>query len=235
MTLVLIAVALGAVAQSISGVGFVLVCGPFLVAALGQAEGVRLALVLSVVVNLAVLVREHGHVAWRAALLLLGPAVVATPVAALLLDLAPERLAEGLAGAAALLGAGALAAGLRWRAARGSAGAVGAGVVSAAMNVAAGISGPPVVLWADNAGWEQQRTRSTLQVYFLGVNAVGLLTLGLPHRPVGELALAGAAIVVGLVVGREAARRVSGRAARRTTLSLAAAGGLVVLVRALAG
>jgi uncharacterized membrane protein YfcA len=49
-----VAVLVGAVAQSVSGIGFVLVCGPLLVAALGAHDGVRLAVVLSLVVNLAV-------------------------------------------------------------------------------------------------------------------------------------------------------------------------------------
>ena len=230
--IVALAVALGAIAQSVSGVGFVLVCGPALVAALGQREGVRTALVLSMVVNAAVLINEHRHVAWRAAVTLMVPAIVTTPVAAELLQHAPVRLAEALAGAAAVLGAAALAVGLRWHAARGAVGAVGAGVLSAAMNVAAGISGPPVVLWTDNARWPRERTRSTLQVYFLAINAVALASLGLPHRPVRELALALVAVALGLAMGSVLARRVSAVVARRTTLALAAAGGLVVLIGA---
>lgn len=232
---VALAVALGAVAQSVSGIGFVLVCGPALVAVLGQAEGVRLALLLSAAVNVAVLARSHRHASVRAALLLLAPAALATPLLAQLLRQAPDRLAKGLAGAAAVLGAGALAVGLRWRAARGRWGAVLAGLVSAAMNVAAGIGGPAVALYADNAGWPHERTRSTLQVYFLALNLVGLASLGLPDLPAGQLLAAAAALAVGLVLGHAAGGRVTATTARRTTLSLAAGGGLLVLVSALSG
>lgn len=233
MTLVVLAVALGAVAQAVSGVGFVLVCGPFLIASLGQAEGVRLALVLSLAVNTAVLLRSHRDVAWREALQLLVPAAVLTPVFALAVGAVPQRLAQAVAGLSAVVGALALLAGVRWRAARGPGGAVGAGIVGAAMSVAAGMSGPPVVLWADNAGWAPERTRGTLQVYFLALNLVGIASLGLPHRGAGGLLACLAAIALGLAVGTVVAHRVTGAAARRTTLALAGAGGLVVLVRAI--
>lgn len=231
--IVVLAVALGAVSSVVSGFGFALVCGPALVAALGRAEGVRLTLLLSLLVNLAVLFRERREIAWRTALLLALPAIVTTPLFAVLLDLLPNRAGEALAGFVALVGVTVVAAGVRWPAAAGRRGAVGAGVLSAAMNVAAGISGPPVALWADNAGWSGPRLRGTLQVYFLSLNAVALASLGLPA---GEgLATGVLALVVGVGVGALVVHRVSAAAARRTTLGLAAAGGLAVLVRAIAG
>ncbi len=231
--IVALTVGLGALAQSVSGIGFGLVCGPALVAALGPAEGVRLTVLLSLVVNVAVLARHHAEADRRAALLLLVPAVVATPVLVLLLHDLPERAGRALAGAAAVLGATALAVGLRAHRARGTAGAVVAGVVSAAMNTVAGIGGPAVALWADNAGWAVERTRSTLQVYFLGLNLVALVTLGLPHLPAGRVTGVTAGLVVGLALGALVAGRVSTAAARRTTLVLAGTGGLVVLASAL--
>lgn len=226
-----LAVLAGAVAQSVSGIGFVLVCGPLLVAALGPADGVRLAVVLSLLVNLAVLARTREEAELRPALLLLVPAVVATPLVAWALRSAPERLAAGLAGASAVVGAAALAAGVRWHAARGRVGAVGAGVVSAAMNVAAGIGGPAIALYAGNAGWPATAMRSTAQVYFLGLNVVAVVSLGLPHVGAGLFVACVAALVLGLLAGGAVARRVAESAARRLTLALAAAGGLVVLVR----
>ena len=228
-----LAVLVGAVAQSVSGIGFVLVCGPLLVAALGPDEGVRLAVVLSLLVNGAMLARTWRYADLRTALLLLAPAAVATPVAARVLRSAPDRLAEGLAGASAVIGAVALATGLRWRAARGRAGAVLAGVVSAAMNVAAGIGGPAIALYAGNAGWPATAMRSTAQIYFVGLNVVALVSLGLPH--VGGALLTGClgALALGLPFGAAVARRIPEPAARRLTLALAALGGLVVLVRSI--
>jgi hypothetical protein len=92
-----------------------------------------------------------------------------------------------------------------------------------------------VALFAANAGWSADAQRATLQAYFLGVNVVALLSLGLPAVPPGLLAASSAALVVGLAAGQPVARRVSDRAARRATLGLAGSGGAVVLVQALLG
>jgi uncharacterized membrane protein YfcA len=220
-----LAVLVGAVAQSISGIGFVLVCGPLLVVTLGASQGVRLAVVLSLVVNLAVLARTGRQAELRVAGLLLAPAAVATPLVAWLVRSAPDRLEAALAAA--------LAAGLRWRAARGRAGAIGAGIVSAAMNVTAGIGGPAIALYAANAEWPAAAMRSTAQVYFLGLNVVALASLGWPDVSPGALVASGAALLAGLLLGAGAARRIAEPVAKRLTLGLAAAGGLTVLVRSL--
>ncbi len=230
--IVALTVALGALAQSVSGIGFGLVCGPALVAALGPAEGVRLVVLLSLVVNVAVLLRHHRDADRRGAVGLLLPAVVATPLLAYLLRDLPDRPGRVLAGTAAVLGAGALLLGARAPGAAGRLGMVAAGIVSAAMNTVAGIGGPAVALWAENADWSVERTRSTLQVYFLGLNAVALLSLGLPALPAGRVLAVFTALLVGLVLGSLLTGRVSAAAARRTTLLLAGAGGLLVLLSA---
>ena len=231
--LLVVLVAAGAIAQGVSGIGFALVCGPVLVAALGPAEGVRVSVLLSALVNVGVLAREHAHVAWRSAAGLLLPAAVATPLLGLALRQVPTRGAQVLAGLAAVLGALTLAVGVRCRAARSTAGMVGAAVLSAGMNDAAGIGGPAVALWADNAGWPHERTRGTLQVYFLGLNAVALVTLGLPSQSGARYGGMLAALVVGSLAGGQLSRRTPVVVARRVTLALALAGGLVVLARAL--
>jgi uncharacterized membrane protein YfcA len=123
--------------------------------------------------------------------------------------------------------------GLRWRAARGRAGAVLAGVVSACMNVAAGIGGPAIALYAGNADWPATAMRSTAQVYFLGLNLVALVSLGFPHVTGGLLLGCVGALVIGLLLGAVVAQRVAEPTARQLTLSLAALGGLVVLVRSI--
>ena len=229
---VCLAVLLGALAQSVSGIGFSLVCGPLLVAALGPADGVRLGVLLSLVLNLVLLVRHRHDADLGRALLLLVPAAAVTPLAARALRGAPVRLAEALAGAAALVGALALAGGLRWRAAGGAVGAVVAGAMSATMNVVAAIGGPAVALYAANAGWPAAAARSTLQLYFLALNVVALAVLGLPDVAPGTWAVTVAALVVGTVAGAPTARRVPERGARAATLALAGSGGLLVLLRA---
>lgn len=222
----------GAVAQSVSGIGFSLVCGPFLVALLGVYDGIRLSVVLSLLLNVILLTRHRAEVDRRGALLLLVPAAVATPVWAVLTRSVPERPARAAAGAVVLLGAGLLASGVRWRAATGTVGAVGVGVVAALTNVVAGVAGPPVALWAENADWPPDRQRATLQAFFLGLNLVALPTLGLPRVGLAVLVGCLAALAVGVGLGGLVSGRVPEGVARRVTLGLAAAGGLVVLATA---
>ena len=226
-----LAVLLGGVSQAVSGIGFSLVSGPFLVAALGAKEGIRLSVLLSLVLNVGLLVRHRAEVDRRGALLLLVPAAVSTPGWVVLVRALPERPARAAAGAVVVLGAGLLASGLRWRAATGRVGAVAVGVVAALTNVIAAVAGPPVALWAENAGWAPDRQRATLQAFFLGLNVVALAALGVPSVAGWLLVASLVAMAVGAAVGGRL--RVPELWARRVTLSLAAAGGAVVLVRAL--
>jgi len=225
-----VAVGVGAFAQSISGIGFALVCGPFLVAILGVREGVRVAVLLSALLNAVLVAREFRAVRVRDGLQLLIPAALATPLLAIGVRRIDTRWAALAAGLATLLGAGVLASGRRWRRASGPAGAVVAGVISATMNVVAAIGGPAAALYADNAGWRPSSIRATLQAYFLALNLVALVSLGLPHVEAGLLV----AMLAGSLLGALVAHRLSESGVRKATLALAAFGGLVVVVRALA-
>jgi MFS family permease len=89
-----------------------------------------------------------------------------------------------------------------------------------------------VALWAENAAWTADRQRATLQAFFLGLNLVALPSLGPPHLAGGTVAAAATALLVGVTLGGRVADRVPEQVARRTTLGLAAAGGLAVLVTA---
>ncbi len=232
---VVVAVLLGTLAQSVSGIGFSLVCGPLLVAALGPADGIRLSVALSLVLNVVLLARLFRLVEPRRTLLLLVPSALATPLLAVAVRDLPERPASAAAGAVVLIGVGLLASGLRWHAARGPAGAVAAGVLGALTNVVASVAGPVVALWAANAEWRADVQRASLQAYFLGLNCVALPSLGLPDVSGGLLLGCLGALAVGAVLGVPLGRRVSEPAARRTTLVLAACGGAAVLARALLG
>jgi uncharacterized protein len=224
-----VAVAVGVAAQALTGFGFSLVSAPFLVAAYRAPTGVQLNLVLSLAVNLAVLAREHRHVDRRAAGLLMGPALVAVLPAAY----AARRLSSAsmtvAAGVVCLLAVGVLARGRALRRGRGRAGTAVVGFVSGAMNVA-GISGPPVVLFALGAGWPAQRARPTMQLFFLGLNVVTIVSLGRPDRfPPG--------LAAGFAVGVLGAARFGGRPStaslRKATLAIAAAGSTLAIVRGL--
>lgn len=232
-----VAVGVGAVAQGVTGLGFSLVCAPVLIAALGPREGVRTALVLSTVLNVALLSRTHRDVLWRDGALLAVPAVAATPLLAWGAQRVEGRWLTLGAGALTVASAVALLSGVRWaRAGRSTVAAVVAGVMSAAMNVIGSIGGPALALYAVNAGWPPDRARPTLQVIFLVSNVVAIVSLGLPAstgRGPSGLVLA-VALVTGWLAGLRVARLVPPAAARVATLGVAAVGGAVAVARALA-
>jgi len=230
LLLAAVAVAFGALAQSVSGIGFALVGGPLLFALYGAREGVRVAVVLSMLVNVAVLSREHRAVMWRRVAPVLVTALAVTPLLAWLLDGVHPRLLRAAAGAVVVIGAGLVAAG-RTRDS-GVTGGVVAGLASATMNVLASAGGPAVAVYAAGARWDPARLRATLQAYFLSLNVVTLLTLGPPSWSWHDAAVLVAALVAGTVAGGWLVGRVSIELARRVTLALAAAGGLAVLVAA---
>lgn len=235
MTLALaaLAVAVGAAAQSVSGIGFALVGGPLLFTVFGAREGVRVAVVLSMLVNIGVLVREHRAVMVRAVTPVLLAALLATPFLAWALADVHPRALRAAAGGVVVVGAALVAAG-RTRD-TGTAGGVVAGLASATMNVLASAGGPAVAVYATGAGWDPSRLRATLQAYFLCLNVVTLLTLGLPHWSLSQAVVLVGCLVAGSVVGAWLALRVSTELARRVTLALAAAGGLAVMVSAIVG
>lgn len=233
MTLALaaVAVAFGALAQSVSGIGFALVGGPLLFVLYGAREGVRVAVVLSMLVNAGVLVREHRAVMWRRVAPVLVTALAVTPLLAWLLDGVHPRLLRAAAGAVVVVGAVLVAAG-RTRDS-GVAGGVVAGLASATMNVLASAGGPAVAVYATGARWDASRLRATLQAYFLSLNVVTLLTLGPPSWSWHDAVVLIAALLVGASAGAWLSGRVPAELARRVTLALAAAGGLAVLASAI--
>jgi hypothetical protein len=227
LTLVLaaLAVAAGAVAQAVTGLGFSLVSAPLLIALEGPRDGVRLNLVLSALINVVLLVPQRHQVRTRDALRLIVPAAIATPVAAWGARRADTDVLLVAAGVLTVASAAALIVGVRLR--RSS--ATVAGAVSGIMNTVAGIGGPVVALHALHEGWPADERRATFQLYFLLLNIAGLLALG-PRWPslVLLVGLAG-----GWVLGRGIAPRVPEGAGRAATLAVAVGGGLVALTRGL--
>ena len=192
-------------------------------------------LVLSVLVNIALLAREHRHADVKSAALLMVPAGVATFGVGAIVRSSHASHKDALtiaAGVLCLAGAAAVASGIRSHHAAGVVGTAVAGAVSGGMNVAAGIGGPPVVLFALNAKWPPQRSRPTLQVFFLGINLLAITSLGLPPElPIG--------IFIGLGVGVAAGTLLVGHIdedrARAATLAVAAIGGVLAILRGILG
>jgi uncharacterized protein len=225
-----VGVGVGAAAQSVSGIGFALVGGPLLFTVFGPREGVRVAVVLSMLVNIVVLAREHRAVTVRRVLPVLITALASTPLLVYLLSSVHTDALRAAAGAVIVVGAVLVAAG-RTRD-TGLVGGVVAGLASATMNVLASAGGPAVAVYATGARWDPARLRATLQAYFLCLNVVTVLTLGPPDWSARRAVVLVLALLAGSAVGAVLAPRVSHGLARAVTLLLAAAGGLAVLVTA---
>jgi hypothetical protein len=230
--LVLVAVSAGTLAQAVTGIGLVLICGPVLLATAGPAGGVRLALITSLLVNAALLILHRKEVRYRDAMTLCLPAAfISVPLGLLLRD-TRSQTASAAAGAGIVLAAAASWRGRAWPWMRTAAGAVVAGAATGAMNVVSGAAGPVAVLYAVNAGWPAHARTATLQACFAALNLVSLAVIGLPSRW-GLIAAAALGVLAGLGPGQLLARCASPRLARRIVLTVAAAGGLAVLIQSL--
>ena len=226
-----LAIAAGAFAQAVAGLGFSLVCAPVMVLVLGPAIGVRLVNMCSVGVSSVGLVTHRAHVDVRAALGLLIPAIVITPVIVSLVHRTNADTLSIAAGCVTLLSVGALASGVRVRQLRGRGGAIIAGFVSATMNVIGGLSGPAVAMYGVNADWDPDRMRGTFQLYFLALNLVAVIALGPLRIGAARAVLFAFAIAIGFGIGHLLGRRLSADIVRRLVLAFAAAGGVAAIIR----
>jgi uncharacterized membrane protein YfcA len=224
----------GALTQRVTGVGFALVSAPLLVLAAGPFEGIVLANLLGLIVCAVVLARTWRDVEWRRGILLVIPALVVIPVGAYVARNVPGPPLLVLIGSLVLVALALVRFTSRLTALHGPGGAIAAGASSGFMNVTAGVGGPAMVLYARSTRWEHHRFVATFQFYSIIVNAASLTAKG----GIGQLApevvaVAVAALAVGLVVGDLLARRVSRARAGQAVMVLAVAGAVSTVVKGL--
>jgi uncharacterized membrane protein YfcA len=220
--LVAVALAAGAFAQSLTGLGFSLIAAPATLAVFGPHDGVAIIVVLAAVASLLPLSHQWRHVGVRDAVGLLIPTLIATPVVVAALAGVDTSVVAVGAGIAVLIGVLFLARGVVWPGLRGVRGGVATGVASAVLNVVGGVGGPPVGMYATNAGWMPEYSRATLQFFFLIQNVVTALIIGYVQPPWWMFA----ALVVGTASGAAVAGRIPARTARLAVLVVAGLGGL---------
>ena len=225
----LVAVALGALAQSATGMGFSLVAAPALVALLGPRDGVATVLVLTVLASVIPLTRDWRHGRPRDAAHVLVPTLLATPLVAFALRDLDTRWLALAAGLGVLAGVGLLTSGVRSGWLRRPTGSAAVGVSSAVLNIVGGVGGPPVGLWAANAGWSARSTRATLQGYFLVQNLVTIVVLGLVLPDARQVL----ALVAGGVVGTLLAPRIPAGLGRAGVLTASLVGGVALVAGSL--
>ncbi|ROP50146.1 sulfite exporter TauE/SafE family protein [Rathayibacter sp. PhB185] len=231
--LVLLVVAAGAACQVLSGVGFALVCTPFLVLTVGHDQGVRTVLAMSILLNIVILLRSFRQVRLGDAFRLLLPAAVLVVPAITLANTVRTPFLSALAGAVILLATALIVAGraLPWL--EGTRGAVIAGATSGVFNVLAAASGPPVALFAAQRRWPPIVATATLQAFALPLNVVTLALLRPISSDAAGLGWALTGLVLGTVIASFFSTRVPPRAVRSVTLSIAGLGGATLLITGL--
>lgn len=222
----------GALANSVSGIGFGLVSAPLLALVMDPRQAAALTVLMSCPNSAVVLIHDRRSVRLRDAALILVPGVLTAPVWAIALAKVDQTNLARAAGATVLVSVALLAGGLRCQRLTGLGGAVVAGAAASAMTLMAAVGGPPVALYALNVGWDASRTRATIQAIFLPLGVVAVIALGTPPWESSIYVPAVVGLALGLLVGAPAARYVSPRVARAVTLLLAAASATTLLLTA---
>ena len=230
----LVAVGLGAGAQAVTGIGFALVCAPFLVLALGGDDGVRLSNLFGIAVNLLMLgAGGWKSISWRVLPALVVPGILVVPLAAWLISGDSPQTLSLITAILVLAAVVALTRGLRIKALRGRAGATVASVLSGSMNAIGGVAGPPIAAFAANLDWTPNVQRGTLAAYFLAVNAAAVLARGVPRLPTTIFVEGVSMVALGFGGGVVAARFLKYGTVRGVTLALAGGGALASIAVAL--
>jgi uncharacterized membrane protein YfcA len=227
------AVFAGAVFQRLSGIGFSLVAAPALALISGPRSGVTLTNLLAIVVALVVFATSARRIDRAKALILIPAGLIGVLPGTVLSRLLPPGPLQVAVGTITALGLAAvlLAPRLRAEAHPVTTGCVG--LASGFSAAAAGAGGPALTLYAVATSWPQPEFVATAQLIFATQGAVALAIKGLPPVPGAWLGVAVTAVLVGLLAGHLAARRIDGARARRAAIAIAGLAALATVVKGL--
>ena len=243
VVLIFFAVFLGALSQRVTGMGFGLVSGPFLVLLLDPFSGVILVNICGIVASFSVFVRTFAEVEWPPFRHLALGAVIGTVPGALLSSSMPTPPLQILIGALIIVSLiSSLTLGRLGRSIPANLGTrMTAGLFSGAMSAAAGAGGPAVSAYAVLTNWEQRSFAATLQP-FLVVGTASAVVMKVivdggawPHLEIGVWIGLGLVLVAGLLGGDRLARHIDVGVARIGMLVLAFGGGIAALVKGFLG
>ena len=197
----LLAIAVAAAVQVVSGFGFALVAAPVLVTVTDPITSVSILAVVGAIVSALTLTttREPREILGRQAALLLAWAVPGIVAGALLVSRIEEdavRVAVGVLVLAALA--------QRARSSKIHVPLPVAGLFSGAMTTSTALNGPPLVLYLTARDTPARATRDTLALLFVVLDLVGVAALaatGNLHLPTETLALPVAGLL-GVLIGQ---------------------------------
>lgn len=239
--LVALVIFIGSCLQRISGMGVGLIAGPVLSVAIGPVEGIMVVNALALINSVLTTMSVRRDIDWRKYAMIASVLAFGAVPGALLVQAASAATLQILVGGLLLVALAVTTFGIsRIPVTTGKAPALVAGVAGGFMNTVAGLAGPALTVYAQASRWEQAAYRATLQPIFAtaAILSIGTkLTLGAgtlsdtdPGIWVGGLI----GMVIGLSSGIYLAGKISKTMARKLALLLAAAGGVMVLLRGLA-
>ncbi len=237
----LLLVLCGAVLQRVSGMGFAMVAGPFLVLLTGPLPGVLLVNLCGALTSFVILWRVRADIDWRRYAMLVPPALIGIGFGAWVVRSLPAAGIEIVIGILVILGMTASLFALRVPVVDGRAGVVAAGLVSGTMSAAAGTSGPAIAVYAVATRWDPRRFAATVQPYFATIATVSLVAkLLFTPASLPDLSWAVWAVIVvgcamGIAIGDWFAGRVPANRVRIIMIVLAYVGGTATLVRGITG
>ena len=233
LLVVALAVLVGAVAQSLVGLGLALVSAP-VVTLVEPRLMPELVLALAILLPLLTLLHSRRGIDWPGLGWVLGARVPGVAVGVLLLAAFSDRSLGVAVGVMVLLAVAASLGTWELRASRPT--LATAGFLSGVAGTTTSIGGPPVALVYQRRPPEQ--LRSTLAVFFAAGAALSLAGLGLAGRLHPGSLLLSVVLLPVLLLGQVLGVRLQGHLApgltRYAVLALCAASALTLLVRSLA-
>lgn len=228
--------------QSIAGMGFGLVAMPLFVGVFGPAEGVLWGNIIGTVTSATLFVEKRRDVNWKIALRFI---VAATPIIFLTvyatrgLNQSMMNIVVGVVMLALVTFA---VFAKRLPDLRGVLPMYATGAIGGFLSAAVGQAGPVLTAYARAARWPQRSFAATLQVYFLGMNALNIpLKLSVGYGPtdatVGWLTFGAGffGIMIGSYIARRISSKITSRQASSFAMIVATVGATLVLTRGLIG
>jgi uncharacterized membrane protein YfcA len=229
-------VAAAAVAQGLSGFGFSLISIPLLALVVPVKAAIVGGAVLGIVQSGLIVARDHRHVEWRSAGALVIAALAGMPIGLLVITRVREEALQVVIAVTVLIFTG-----LLWRRVRlptdSLPAEVGVGFTSGVLSTSTGMSGPPLVIALQARGVPPSAFRATLATVFLSGSAISLLLFwsrGLVTADAVRVAAAGLpGLLIGILVGELAFRRVDHERFRAIVLVLLVTSAVLALIGAL--
>lgn len=237
LTVMLLGLIAASLARGYSGFGFSALLLASWALVTDPAKAITLALLLEVTASVFQAASAWKDIPWKRVGLLIGGAVIGTPIGVhLLVSMDEATLRLAIAGLVFVM-AVTLSAGFSFKTRATHASTAGVGVASGLCNGAAGLGGLPVALFMTADGDSPRAIRATIIAYFFLLDIAGLIFMsreGLVTTETFSMAiLALPVLLVGMYLGQRQFMGATPQGFRRVTLGLLMVLSILGMVRAI--